>query len=588
MKKNPETAIILAGGTANFNGFSISPSPKALLPIANRPLYFYLERAFTAVGVKKVIFCVKPEISELVARRLSLHIQEIEYLVQATTMGSAGTLREVEGFLEGSPFWLVNGDLLLGADLTPFLSLHRTRQAQATVGVLPVLEAAWDKERVEMDALQGVRAIHRIHPAQERRSMMRPAGLYLFEPEVLEYIPPDNYFDLKDQLFPLLHEKGVATAAWEMQGYVRAITSLDDYFYGNLDVMVGRAEFPNLPSSQAVSSEKNLRPPQIHASAKLFAPYALRPETQLGEDVLVLGPSAIGQGCEIGSKSIINECVILDGAKIGQGSYLNRCIVGEETIVQRGALLYETALAKSPDGSGTTEVLQLREPTHREVHATPKNLVWKTPAGPFYLKIKRVVDLFLSIIFLIIATPLMLAISVAIKMDSPGPILFRQRRSGLNGKEFTMLKFRSMVSDAEDIKRELLMELNEVDGPMFKIINDPRITKVGQFLRNTNLDELPQLFCVLTGDMSLVGPRPLSFDEMRYNPRWRDARLAVRPGVTGLWQVEAHTKLEFNEWIRQDLDYVHNVSLALDLRILFRTLTKAFIDLIHTITRRPT
>jgi lipopolysaccharide/colanic/teichoic acid biosynthesis glycosyltransferase len=92
---------------------------------------------------------------------------------------------------------------------------------------------------------------------------------------------------------------------------------------------------------------------------------------------------------------------------------------------------------------------------------------------------------------------------------------------------------------------------------------------------------------VLKGDMSLVGPRPLSFDEMRYNPRWRDARLAVRPGVTGLWQVEAHTKLEFNEWIRQDLDYVHNVSMALDLKILYRTLTKALSDLIHTITGRP-
>jgi len=143
-----------------------------------------------------------------------------------------------------------------------------------------------------------------------------------------------------------------------------------------------------------------------------------------------------------------------------------------------------------------------------------------------------------------------------------------------------------MVSDAEDIKRELLMELNEVDGPMFKIINDPRITKVGQFLRDTNLDELPQLFCVLKGDMSLVGPRPLSFDEMQYNPRWRDARLAVRPGVTGMWQVEAHTKLEFNEWIRQDLDYVHNVSIGLDLKILFRTITKAFIDLIHSLTGR--
>lgn len=586
MKTNPEIAILLVGGTANFNGFSISPCPKALLPIANRPLYYYLEKALAAVEVKKIIFCVKPEIAELVRERLSTHFPEMEYLVRETALGSAGTLREVEGSLDGKPFWLLNGDLLLGADLSPLLNLHRERQAQATVGVLPVLEAAWEKERVELDVQKGVRAIHRIHPAQERRSTMRPAGLYLFEPEVLEHIPPNSYFDLKDQLFPILYEKGMIAVTWEIAGYARTIVSIDDYFYGNLDVLVGRAEFPNLPNGQGLNGPKNQHPPQIHPSAKLYAPYAVRPETQIGEEVLILGPSAIGQGCEIEPNSIINECIILDGAKIGRGAYLNRCIVGEGTLVRRGAVLFESALTKNPNEEGEAEVLQLREPTHRDPQVVGKNLEWKTPAGPAYLKIKRAVDVFLSIVFLIIAAPVMLAIVLAIKIGSPGPILFRQQRSGFKGREFTMYKFRSMVSNAEEIKREL-MEMNEVDGPMFKIVNDPRITTVGKFLRNTNLDELPQLFCVLKGDMSLVGPRPLSFDEMRYNPRWRDARLAVRPGVTGLWQVEAHTKLEFNEWIRQDLDYVHNVSLFLDLKILFRTLTKAFFDLIHAIMRRP-
>lgn len=586
MKTTPEIAIMLVGGTANFNGFSISPCPKALLPIANRPLYYYMEKALSAVGVKKIIFCVKPEIAELVSERLSTHFPEMDYLVRETALGSAGTLWEVEGSLGGKPFWLVNGDLLLGAELAPLLSLHQERQAQATVGVLPVLEAAWEKERVELDAQKGVRAIHRIHPAQERRSMMRPAGLYLFEPEVLEYIPHNSYFDLKEQLFPVLYEKGMIAVTWEIPGYARTIASLDDYFFGNLDVLVGRAEFPNLPNGQPNNGSKNQHRPQIHPSAKLYAPYAVRPKTRIEEEVLVLGPSAIGQGCEIEPNSILNECIVLDGAKIGQGAYLNRCIVGEGTLVRRGAVLFETALTKGPAGNGEAEVLQLREPTHRDPQVVGKNLEWKTPAGPLYWKIKRAMDVFLSLVFLIIAAPVMLAIALAIRMDSPGPILFRQQRSGLKGREFTMYKFRSMVNNAEEIKREL-MEMNEVDGPMFKIVNDPRITTVGKFFRNTNLDELPQLFCVLKGDMSLVGPRPLSFDEMRYNPRWRDARLAVRPGVTGLWQVEAHTKLEFNEWIRQDLDYVHNVSLGLDLKILFRTLTKAFFDLIHTLMRRP-
>src|SRR5574340_1008854 len=116
MKTNPQTAIMLVGGIANFNGFSISPSPKALLPIANRPLYYYLEKALAAVGVKRIIFCVKPEIVELVTARLTPHVPGMEYQVRETIFGSAGSLREVQDCLKGEPFWLVNGDMLLGID----------------------------------------------------------------------------------------------------------------------------------------------------------------------------------------------------------------------------------------------------------------------------------------------------------------------------------------------------------------------------------------------------------------------------------------------------------------------------------------
>jgi lipopolysaccharide/colanic/teichoic acid biosynthesis glycosyltransferase len=183
-----------------------------------------------------------------------------------------------------------------------------------------------------------------------------------------------------------------------------------------------------------------------------------------------------------------------------------------------------------------------------------------------------------AILGLIITAPIMLVIALAIKLDSPGTIVFRQERCGLRGRNFTMYKFRTMVNNSEDLKREL-QELNEVDGPMFKIIQDPRITRVGRILRNTNLDELPQLYNVLKGEMSLVGPRPLSLEEMRYHPKWRDARLSVRPGMSGLWQVEAHNKVFFNEWLVNDLAYVEQCSLGLDMRILFKTMRKAVRDL---------
>ncbi len=585
MKENPQIAVMLVGGIANFNGFSISPCPKALLPIANRPLHQYLERTFAAVGVKQIIFCIRPEMGGLVRKRLVAHNGGVDYVVRETVFGSAGSLREVEDCLGGEPFWLVNGELLLEIDLGELLSFHQEQGALATVAVLPVLEAAWEKERVELNPQKEVKAIHRIHPMQERRSMMRPAGLYLFEPGVLEFIPRNAYFDLKEQLFPLINEKGGSAVTWEISGYSRTISSLDDYFFANLDVLVGRVEFPDLQTSTG-SPRPNQQPPHLDPSVRLYPPYAVRPETKIGEEVLILGPTAVGAGCEIEPNCIINECVILDQAKIGQGTYLSRCIVGEGTLIRKGTMLYETALNKSPEGKGEAQVLQLREPTHRDPQAVAKHLEWTTPAGPFYLKIKRLIDIAFSSLFLCIAAPLMAIIAAAIKADSRGPVLFRQERSGLKGRNFTMYKFRSMVAKAEELQREL-MELNEVDGPMFKIVKDPRITKVGKFLRDTNLDELPQLFNILKGDMSLVGPRPLSFSEMRYNPRWRDARLAVRPGMSGLWQVEAHTKLEFNEWIRQDLDYVHNVSLGLDLKILWRTLKKVFFDFINYVTRRP-
>jgi lipopolysaccharide/colanic/teichoic acid biosynthesis glycosyltransferase len=125
--------------------------------------------------------------------------------------------------------------------------------------------------------------------------------------------------------------------------------------------------------------------------------------------------------------------------------------------------------------------------------------------------------------------------------------------------------------------------MNEVDEPMFKMSRDPRITRVGRFFRDTNLDELPQLWNVFKGDMSLVGTRPLSLEEMRYNPRWRDARISVRPGMTGLWQVEAHTNLQFNYWILHDLDYVQNISPGLDLKIMEKTGCRVVRDFIKVV-----
>jgi lipopolysaccharide/colanic/teichoic acid biosynthesis glycosyltransferase len=566
MIQAPRTAVILAGGSSSFNGFSIAACPKALLPIANVPSHRYLAQVLGAVGVQRLIFCVRPGMGAVVTKHLALGPSSLESLVIETNHGTGGSVKGVEAWLGGAPFWVVSGDLFLGMGLEPMLKAHRTRGGIATVGSLPVLEAAWDKERVELDAENGVKAIHRIHHMEEKRSMQRPAGLYLFEPAILQLLPVDSYFDLKEQLFPLLYARGLPASCWEIQQYCRTISSLDDYFIANLDVLAQRVKFPEIKNTVGLPQSA----PAGHADWKLFEPVALGPDCRLADEVLILGPTAVGPRCEVGKGAIINECVILGDTRIGPGSYLSRCVIGEGATIRTGTIVHETAIIKSPSGGRDVDVLALRESTHRDSQSVVKHLQWRTPAGPFYLMLKRIVDVMAAVLGLIITAPLMLIIAVAIKLDSPGGIFFRQPRCGLKGRDFLMYKFRSMVSNAEDLKRTL-QSRNEVDGPMFKIARDPRITRVGQFLRETNLDELPQLWNVLKGDMSLVGTRPLSLEEMRCNPGWRDARLSVRPGMTGLWQVEAHTKFQFHYWILHDLDYVQNISPGLDFRIMGKT-----------------
>jgi lipopolysaccharide/colanic/teichoic acid biosynthesis glycosyltransferase len=194
--------------------------------------------------------------------------------------------------------------------------------------------------------------------------------------------------------------------------------------------------------------------------------------------------------------------------------------------------------------------------------------------GKGYRIAKRTLDLVITICLLPFVTIILLVCAIAIKLDSPGPVIFRQERTGRGGRRFRMYKLRTMVADAEKRKAELA-HLNVLSYPDFKIIEDPRITRVGRFLRRTSLDELPQLFNVLRGDMSLVGPRPTSFSANTYR-LWHTARLEVQPGVTGLWQVYGRSELDFDERLRLDIAYIRNQSILLDLKLLLLTLGAVF------------
>ena len=191
-----------------------------------------------------------------------------------------------------------------------------------------------------------------------------------------------------------------------------------------------------------------------------------------------------------------------------------------------------------------------------------------------YLWSKRAFDLLVCLLLLPIVVPVLLLCALAVRLDTPGPIVFTQSRTGRHGRRFRMYKFRTMVRNAEELKAEL-QHLNILPPPDFKILNDPRITRVGKFLRKTSLDELPQIINVLRGEMSLVGPRPTSFAANTYD-LWHTSRLEVVPGITGLWQVKGRNSTTFDERLRMDIEYIRSMSLRLDLKIIALTIGSVF------------
>lgn len=209
-----------------------------------------------------------------------------------------------------------------------------------------------------------------------------------------------------------------------------------------------------------------------------------------------------------------------------------------------------------------------------ELDGVPVFSLVSGPDRALSLAVKRAIDIFAGAVGLVVLSPLLFACAIAVLVDDGGPVLFRQRRVGLHGRPFVMLKFRSMARQAEEGKGKLA-EMNELRGRAFKITNDPRVTSVGRWLRRTSLDELPQLWNVLRGEMSLVGPRPPLPEEVAQYDMWHRRRLSMKPGITGLWQVRGRRDADFDNWVTADLEYIDRWSLFLDLRILARTIPAA-------------
>ncbi|MHC4396294.1 MAG: sugar transferase [Planctomycetota bacterium] len=301
---------------------------------------------------------------------------------------------------------------------------------------------------------------------------------------------------------------------------------------------------------------------RISDSARLFGKILFGRNISIGQNATIVGPTVIGSNVKIAKSSVVRSSIIGPGVSIS-------C----RHLIQNRVFTALQCHQKQPKRIKASYIVGTNDTTTYKKSWANNFRTWPTLsyAGCF----KRIADILVAITVLVLFAPVLPMIVFVIKLTSRGPVFFKDKRQGLHGKMFSCLKFRTMLVGADKIQDKLRV-LNQADGPQFKMSDDPRISTVGKFLRDTYIDEIPQFFNVLFGQMSVVGPRPSPETENTLCPSWRDARLSVRPGVTGLWQIcrTRQPMKDFQEWIHYDIKYVRKLSLKMDLWICWQTLKK--------------
>ncbi len=307
-------------------------------------------------------------------------------------------------------------------------------------------------------------------------------------------------------------------------------------------------------------------------------------ETANSSSPLFFGRVLLGKNVQISPKAvIIGPTIIGDNVKVEDGAIITSSLIGPNVLVPAEKVVQNRVIRGSEFNSAGTanrtracDCIQNLLRNHNVISLKSQNGTFRVwPRFSYARFFKRIADIAVASITLLLFVPFFLVIAVAIKLSSSGSLFFKDKRQGLHGKEFNCIKFRTMIVGADDMQ-DKLRALNQVDGPQFKIDDDPRVNSVGRFLRATYIDEVPQFINVLLGQMSVVGPRPSPESENESCPFWRYARLSVRPGITGLWQVFGTREplKDFQEWIHYDVKYVEKLSLKLDLWICYKTVRK--------------
>jgi len=565
-----KAVILEEGQTPKLLPLSID-YPIWMFPILNKPLIEYTIDFFKKNGFEEIIIALseETEIPDYLKHNKASGIN-IKFHKEDRPRGTAGTLKDLEKFLGEEPFLVIVNNLFLGSiDLTKFIKLHMETGSIATVGVYKEKNCKIE-ENVIIDNNNMIKSFHIIHSSMHRRSPWRPAGIYLFNPSVLRFIDQKNYMDIKEQLIPDLQKERLNVSACEIEGFHFRLQNIDDYIIIHRNLLL-KNNYNDFEGKEEIANRVWAgRDVKISPKAYLLGPIVIGNGCEIKDWAQIIGPTVIGNRCRISEGVLIRESIIWEGVSLSNSSKIEYCLLCESSDIPSNFHSKNKVVLKGLSISiGDANLI----PSDYSIKGiiSLSDIVSAISRQKMYQLAKRMMDVALSTAGIILLSPLFMLIAIAIKIDSPGPVFYIQKRCGMKGKFFGMLKFRTMVANAEKLRRELISK-KETDGPMFKISNDPRITRLGRILRETSLDEIPQLFNVLKGEMSLVGPRPLIMDEMKFSPSWRDTRLRVKPGITGLWQIQGRSDTPFHDWIRCDIEYVKNQSLWMDIKILFKTI----------------
>ena len=568
-KGKTKQAVIIEDGQPVGLAPLTNGSPAFLSPLFHKPLIQYTIDFLKNNGFEDIIISL-PEAKRVPDdfKRAKVSGMNIEYYQENRPRGTAGILKDLENSIGKAPFIVINSNLFLGnMDLARFIEFHMETDPMVTFGVHRE-NHHWGDAIFRPNTDRVLKVPNTFHLSTGGEWPWKPSGIYLFHPSVLEFVWQESYMDIGEQLIPALLKDNLKVSPCEIEGFHLLLNDVNDYMNlhrilllrGDSQVFAGKEKI-----AEGIWVEKNVN---ISPQAYLLGPMVIGEGSKIKDWAQIIGPSVIGRGCQISEGVLVRESILRDNVSIARHARIEYSIIGDGSDVPDHLSIKEAVASKGlnletanliPSGYSIRNVLDL------------SGMVSATGFRREIYEIgKRIMDVVLSFSGIVLLLPLLLCIAILIKLESPGPVFYIQKRCGKGGRMFGMIKFRSMMASAEKLQSKLV-PLKETDGPVFKISNDPRITRLGKILRRTSIDELPQLFNVLKGEMSLVGPRPLIMDEMKFSPSWREIRLSVKPGITGLWQIKGRRDAWFHDWIRYDLAYVKNQSLWQDIKILYKT-----------------